>query len=442
MAQQKETHAIVIGGGIAGLLAVRVLTEHFAQVTLLERDLYPEAPDFRPGVPQGHHVHTMLLRGQQSVERWFPGIKEKLLAYGAVERAYGAESLYFYGGGRCPRLPPILRGWNCSRLLLEFVIRQELQTLPSVEIREGMEVIHLLSDCGMVCGVQYRERNEHALTNPLQEIHGELVVDASGMDSPIGAWLQEIGYQQPREEVIDARLGYATRLYRSPEDWKGWKGIAIQGQGAQRRGGTVMEIEGGRWMVVLAGSSEYPPTDDEGYMAFARSLPDPALYEAVCAAQPLSTIYGYRRTANRRRRFDQLSHVPAGLVVIGDALCTFNPVYGQGMTVASLEAEALDACLRSHVRGQVLARRFYKRAARVLAFPWRLAAGADARSGETRKGFRYIDAFVALLPYNKDALLVFLSVLHMIRSPLALFSPPLAVKVIRQWRRSGMRATT
>lgn len=438
----RRTQAIIIGGGIAGLLAARVLSAHYSQVMLIERDQYPATPTFRPGTPQARHVHTMLLKGQRLLEAWFPRLKEKLLASGTIERAYGHESLYVYGGGRCPTLPPLLHGWNCSRLLLEWHLRQEVCAFPNVQVMEGMEVVHLLSTQEKaVCGVQLRTRKQGPPTNEMQEVHGDLVVDASGAASQICRWYQELGYQPPEETVIDADLGYATRIYQAPREWTGWKGIVIQGQ--QRRGGTLMEIEGGRWMVVLAGSGgAYPPTDDEGYLAFARSLPDPALFEAMCAAQPLSPIYGYRRTANRLRHFDRLSRQPAGLIVLGDALCVFNPVYGQGMTVAALEAQLLDACLRSSGSEEALTRHFHRKVARVLAFPWRLAAGADAHAGTTRKGFRYMDTFLELLPHDPKALFAFLSVIHMIQSPLALFTPPLVLKVLRQvWRSSQTRMT-
>ena len=431
LSNTKKGHALVIGGGIAGLLATRVLADFYAQVTLIERDSYPEFPEFRPGAPQGRHVHTMLLKGQQVIEQLFPGIQEKLLASGAIERIYGAESLYFYGGGRCPKLPPVLRGWNCSRLLLEYVLRQEVRALPGVQIIEGKEVLHLIADSGVVCGVQYRERDSNALANPGQDMRADLVVDASGVESHIDEWLQEIGYKQPLEDVVDAHLGYATRWYLSPNDWQGWKGIVIQGVPQQRRAGTLMEVEGGRWMVVLAGSGgDYPPTDEEGFHSFAESLLDPALIEAIRAAQPISPIYGYRRTANRLRRFNKLSHLPAGLIVLGDALCAFNPAYGQGMTVATLEVKALHSCLRSHSSRVGLPRAFYKNAARVIAFPWRLAAGADSTINDQPKGFRYNENLIALLAHDPKVLLTFLKVIHMLQSPLSLFSPLIASKVI------------
>lgn len=436
----KREHAIVIGGGIAGLLATRILADHFAQVTLIERDRYPRDPAFRPGVPQGRQVHTLLLRGQRELEGLFPGLGQRLLVQGAVERDYGQDSLYYYGG-RCPQFATTLRGWACSRSLLEWQLRELVAMRPNVRMKEGYEVLRLLLEktTNTVCGVQLRARNQHALVNEIHELRGDLVVDASGAASPISRWLVEWGYEAPREEVVDAHLGYATCFYEPPVQSKNrWKAIAIQATQGNRRGGSLMEIEGRRWMVVLAGTGEdCPPTEPEAYLAFAHSLPDQALYEAIADATPLSPIYGYRRTENRWRHFEQVRRQPEGLIVMGDALCTFNPLYGQGMTVAILQAHALARCLHSG-QGQGLARTFQRKAARVIALPWRLATASDSRGSSEKPtstwSQRYIEALIELLPADQQALLTFLEVIHLLRSPLALVHPSLVMKVLQHMR--------
>jgi 2-polyprenyl-6-methoxyphenol hydroxylase-like FAD-dependent oxidoreductase len=433
--QTTRTHAIVIGGGMAGLLAARVLATHFEQVTLIERDHYPQEPAFRPGVPQGRQVHTTLLRGQRVLETFFPGLGTKLVARGAIERDYGNESLYYYGG-RCPRIPPVLHGWNCSRLLLEWQIRQELGKYVQLQILEGYEVVHLLFDeeRRSVNGVQFRVRNHHP-HNAIQQMQADLVVDASGAASRTAHWLKELGYAAPKETVVNTYLGYATRFYEPPLHFRPpWKGIAIQGTEQRRRGGVLMEIEGGRWVVVLSGvGKDYPPTEPEAYLAFAQSLPDPSLYEAIKDARPISPIYGYRRTENCLRHFDRLRDQPEGLIVMGDAVCAFNPIYGQGITVAALQAQLLDTCLRSHQRPQGFARLFQRKVARLVVFPWQLAAASDARIAQKRKANRYIEYLIDLLPENQTVFLRFLEVVHMLRSPLALLYPTILAKVCARW---------
>lgn len=266
-------------------------------------------------------------------------------------------------------------------------------------------------------------------------------MDASGSFSHILTWLRELGYEMPQEEVIQHYINYATRLYLPPQHAP-YKEIAVQAVKAPRRGGALMEIEEGRWMTVLseAGLDTLPPTQEEDYLAFARDVPDPALYEAIKSATPLSPIYGYRKLDHRRRHFSRL---PDGLIVIGDALCSFNPVYGQGMTVAALEAVLLDRCLRTYKGNQSFTSHFQKRAARLLAFPWRLASAAD--SAQESLTTKYIANLLALLPQDQQALLAFLRVVHMLRSPLSLMHPLLVMKVFRQslrtWKRPRMRST-
>ena len=432
--ETKRRHAIVIGGGIAGLLAARILTDHFERVTIIERDHYPKEPVFRPGIPQGRQLHTTLLRGQRIIETLFPGLKTKLLAHGAVERYYGSESLYYYGG-RCPLIPPVLHGWNCTRLLLEWQIRQELAAYPQLHALEGYEVVHLLYDQSTqaVYGVRMRVRNHQTLTNDIEDIEGDLVIDASGVSSHTLQWLKELGYEVPPVSVSTSNIGYATRFYDPPSQFQAdWKGIVIAGTEHNRRSGTLMEIEGGRWMVMLAGArTDYPPTKNADYLAFAHSLPDQSLYEAIKEATAISPIYGYRRIENRFRHFERLRRQPEGFIVVGDALCSFNPVYGQGITVAALEAVTLDACLHSFKRQKKFARIFQRKVARVIAFSWRVATASDARIEEQKaKGFsqRYTENLVALLPRDKTVMLTFLEVAHMIRSPLALLHPVIIAK--------------
>lgn len=435
--------AIIIGGGIAGLLAARVLLNHFEQVTLIERDHYPEEPVFRAGVPQGRHVHVMLLRGQRALEGLFPGLQAKLLAQGAIERTYGAEgngaSLYYYGG-RCPQIPPVLHGWNCSRPLLEWQIRQELAKYTHLRIIEGYEVVHLLSEktAHAVCGVQFRART-NSPTNEIQELRGDLVIDATGSTSRAATWLEELGEAVPQESTIKTWVNYATRMYL-PIEQSPWKEIAIQTTQPGRHAGAVMEVEGGRWLVSLTGvgKAQHPPTTEESFLAFAHTLSEQALYEAINSASPISPVYGYRKEENRRRRFRRQ---PEGFIVIGDALCSFNPLYGQGMTIAALEATLLDTCLRMHNGKRGFARAFQKKASRLLTFPWQLAATADsaahlAASGEQARGFHYIEDLIALLPHDQKTLLTFLEVIHMLRSPLALIHPLLVAKVfVHKWKK-------
>ena len=435
---QKKT-AIIIGGSIAGLLAARTLLKHFEQVTLIERDMYPQEPNFRPGIPQGRQIHFTLLRGQRILENLFPSFGAKLQSHGAIPRDYGNESLYFYRD-LCPRVSPILHGWNYSRLLLEWLIRQELNAYSNLKIIEGHEVTHLLFEesSQKVTGVQFRERNHTSPNNALQDLHADLIVDASGSSSHTSKWLEDLGYEAPREEVVRIDLGYATRFYEPHTDFKApWKGIAIQASAHPPRGGLLMEIEGGRWMVVLSGTNgDYPPLENEAFLEFAHSLPSPALYDALTNAKPDSKIFGYRYAENCLRHFEQLPRQPEQFIIVGDALCNFNPIYGQGMTVAALEGQILDECLQKGMT-KGFSHMFHKKVARMLAVPWMLATGADRHDSNAKtRGFTsnltrsYIDTIIAQLPQDPSLFLTFLEVVHMLRHPIWFFHPMVMLKTL------------
>jgi hypothetical protein len=185
-----------------------------------------------------------------------------------------------------------------------------------------------------------------------------------------------LGYPTPADEVVDAHVGYASRLYRKPSSRRpDWQAVYLQAAPPDiPRAGVAFSVEGDRWLVSLAGTEPCPPADDEGFLAFARSLPSSLVYDAIAAAEPLSPIVATRSGENRLRRFERLVRWPERFIVMGDAACAFNPVYGQGMTVAALEAVALDECLKRTSTGQ-LGRSFQRRLARIVALPWALATG-------------------------------------------------------------------
>lgn len=438
--------AVVLGGGMAGLLAARVLTEHFERVILVERDRYPEEPVFRPGAPQARHVHVLLLRGQQIIEELFPGMQQDLITKGAVQCDFMNDYRTRYPSGWLQRTPSQIRGYVVTRLLLEWQVRQALTKIPQIEIVDGYEAVDVegSTDAKSITGVFLRARS-HAgapVEQELTHIDADLVVDATGRESKAPQWLKSLGYAPPAETVINPFLGYATRLYAPPADSsRDWKGMVIMASPPGiLRGGVIWPTEKGQWMVVLGGAGkEYPPTDEDAYLEFARSLSDPALFAAIKEAQPLTPIYGYRRTENRIRHFARLQRQPERLLVIGDAACAFNPVYGQGMTVAALEAMELRECLRQCDDLSGLAQHFQRRLARVSAAPWALATAADVRVPMAEGGsmkwtakwqYAYFDRLTWLLPSNPSMALQFFKVIHMVESPITLFNPSIIRKIL------------
>lgn len=372
--------AVVIGSGIAGLAAARVLREHFARVTLIDRDLLPNQPEFRPGIPQAHHAHTLLPYGQMLLEQQFPHLMEELLEQGALN-IEEAETAYFDEGiWQRPRPHASRAMITCSRPMLETNLYRRVSSYPEIEILQGYEVNRLLVDegKGAVSGVLLRSR-----ANPAAKalrIEASLVIDASGRGSRAPQWLESLGYAPPEEWQINAYAGYASRLYEQPEGFEhDWKKLYISPCPPNgTRGGVIIPLEGGRWHATLIGiGSDYPPTDEEGFLEFARSLVSPALYEAIRAAKPVSKIFGYRKNENRVRRYECLPRYLEGFLVLGDAVFTMNPVYALGMTAAVVSSRVLETALqeqRQMADGLTgLAQRFQQQLARETAKLWQQA---------------------------------------------------------------------
>ncbi|MFB4313781.1 NAD(P)/FAD-dependent oxidoreductase [Actinomadura sp. 21ATH] len=422
-------HAVVIGGSLAGLLAARVLSDHFERVTLVERDRFPDEAAYRPGVAQGRHLHVLWNRGLEIAEQLFPGLEKELLAAGVPDIGVPSDLLWMTPGGWRRRFD-VTRLLAFSRELLDHSVRARLADIANVEVLDGREVTGLLQAApgGGVTGVEAREHGTRAAAEPLA---GDLVVDATGRGSRAPEWLARLGFPEPAQTHVDPLLGYASRRYAIPAGFDpGWKALYLQADAPHgTRTGALFPQEGGRWIVSLFGmAGDYPPTDDEGFLEFARSLRAPHLYEAIRDAEPLTPITSYRRTANHRRHYEKLSRPPAGFVALGDSVCAFNPLYGQGMSVAAISALTLDAGLRRGDSPARLARRIAGNA----AGPWLIATGEDLRYATTRgaeAGLRtravnaYVARVVRLANVDRRACERMVGVLGLTAPPQSLFMP-------------------
>lgn len=395
MGMDVSGHAVVVGGSMAGLLAARVLAERFGRVTIVDRDVFPDEPDHRKGVPQSRHAHGILPRGQAIISRLFPGIGEDLRADGALVGG-GAYLAIVSPAGKLP-LGPLEgeadQGFFASRFLLEWHVRRRLAEYAGVEFLAEHEVTDLAvaEDNGRVVGVKVRRRDGGE--GEPEFVAADLVVDASGRNSRSPRWLEELGYGVTPEETIDSGIGYASRFYNKPANWPGeWDGIIVNGRAPNNpRAGLILPIEDDKWHVTVGGfAGHHPPKSEEGFLEWAKGLPDPSIYEAIRVAEPITPIRGYATPRNRLRRFERLSRWPENFIVTGDAVCAFNPIYGQGITVSAMDAEFLEESLRSErVPGAVgpgFARRFQKRLAKVVAAPWMIASSEDLRWGVESSG--------------------------------------------------------
>jgi 2-polyprenyl-6-methoxyphenol hydroxylase-like FAD-dependent oxidoreductase len=292
-----------------------------------------------------------------------------------------------------------------------------------------------------VTGVEFRRRAQP--DQPHERMQADLVVDASGRESHAPRWLTAMGYEQPSVTVVNSFLGYASRVYQKPaDDKRDWISLLVRAMPpASSRGGVVNPIERDRWMVTLgAAGRDYPPTDEVGFLEFARSLPVSTLYDAIKNAEPLTPVYGYRKTENRWQHYERLKRSPENFMVTGDAVCAFNPVYGQGMTSAAMGAATLDKCLHDHA-GQFggVAHDFQKRLAKTVSGPWLLATGDDFRYPETegarrdamtRLMHRYMDVVMRLANQDPHVFMTFFEVLQLLKPVTALMAPRIIARVL------------
>jgi 2-polyprenyl-6-methoxyphenol hydroxylase-like FAD-dependent oxidoreductase len=435
----RRGHAVVVGGSLAGMLAARVLSDHFDRVTLLERDRFPKTPAARKGLPQGRHVHVLLERGRGALERLLPGLTGELVRAGAESLDWTQDVAWMNPYGWYVRFPGDLRLLASTRDLIDWSVRGRVAALPNVRIHQGADVAGLIGgpgDGSRVAGVRLRSRTaDAAIDRDGAELAADLVVVADGRNSRLPDWLTALGHEPPQETVVNAFQGYASRLYRPPAEFASdWKGLYIQqAPPGDPRGGLVFPVEGGRWLVTLVGGDgDYPPIDEAGFLVFARGLRSPALYEAIAGAEPLTPIAGQRATENRLRHYERLGRLPDGVVALGDAVGAFNPVYGQGMTTAVLGAEELDRWLleESSHRGPGRGRVFQHRLARATAAAWQISAGADYRFRTTegppqgrvaRLTGGYIAAVMRVATSRPWVRRRLTEVLHLLRPPSALF---------------------
>ncbi len=446
-------HAVVMGASMAGLATARALSNHFERVTVVERDDLPAETSPRKGVPQGQHAHGLLASGYRQLDAYFPGMFDEAVAQGAIRGDVTGDFLWYQNGCWKKRVDVGLGGVAISRPFLEGLVQKYTRALPNVTFLEGHDAEQPDYANGRVTGLKVTNR----ATGASEQLGADLVVDATGRGSQSPKWLRDWGYTAPGESEVKTDVGYATAIFeRLPGDLYGSMGGIIAGTVPEAtRFAAVLGMEGDRWMITLAGAvGDYPPTDLPGWLAYAEDLPTRDLLEMVSGRQPLGDIVAYRYPANRRRHYDRLQQFPEGYLVIGDAICSFNPVYGQGMSVAMMEAKALDDCLAAGDEG--LAKRFFKETKKLTDSPWTIATGEDLKykqvAGKRPPGSGLINRYMTRVhtAAAKDPVVLkqFFLVANLLAPPTSVMSPRIAWRVLLGGRgepqglplKSGMQA--
>lgn len=434
MALVTQREVVIIGASLAGLFAAAAAAATGAHVMIIERDVLPDGPMPRKGVPQSRQAHILLHRGLLAAEELVPGIREDMLNHGAVPFDTGTIAwLSEYGWS--PTWIPAYQTVSATRPLLEHLVRERVRRFAAVTLHEGVRVSELRRDA----------RNWQVVCEDATTVDADLVIDASGRGSRLPHWLTELGIPVSQPLTVDAHLGYACRTYRAvgepPIDFA----VNIAATPQTGRGALAIPVEDGNWLVVAAGYGDRRPSRNAAeFDEFLATLPDPAVADLTQHLEPVGDIDIYRQTGNRRNHYGRSRTWPAGLVAVGDAYCAFNPVYGQGITVAACQALLIRDALKHDRtpagRGPLATRRLQRRIGAAADLPWSVATSEDLRhpssSGSQTRVQRLVglwtDQLARLVAHgDRDAYLAFARVYHLMAAPAMLFNPRVIYSVCR-----------
>ncbi|PTA47758.1 NAD(P)/FAD-dependent oxidoreductase [Micromonospora sp. RP3T] len=446
MPEQHVPRAVVLGGSLAGLLAADVLAEVYPEVLVVDRDELAGVTGPRRGVPHGRHAHGLVARGQQILEKQFPGLLSDMEAAGIRPGDFSGDIRWYFNGMLLSPARTGLLSVPCTRPVIERVVRNRVEKVRTIRFLEQHDIVGLATTPGAdrVTGVRVQPRDGRS---DVELLTADLVVDTTGRGSRTPAWLEELGYARPVEDKVKVDLAYTTRHFRVPRDPFG-RDIAIIAAAtpSHPRGAFYYRLPGDDGLVELSLTGvlgDHPPTDPDGFLEFVRSVPVPEIYESVRAAEPVDDAVMFRFPASVRRRYERLTRFPDGLLVMGDAVCSFNPVYAQGMAVAAIEARTLaDQLKKSAVPSPI---EFFREIAREIDSPWDFAATADLGyagvPGTRSAKIRFINAYVTRVQraavHDASLTNALMRVAGLIDEPTALLRPG---RILRTLRLSGRPA--
>ena len=429
---------IIMGASIAGILAARALSTHFEKILIIERDRLPEAPECRKGTAQGHHAHILLRRGLLGLEQMFPGYTLNLLDAGAVMTNASRDWYNLFPMGAFPNFESDYEFICASRPLIEHTLRHTLlQQCGNITITDQSNVtrISLSQDQPAQITVQNKDASKADMT-------ADLLVDASGRNSHTPNLLQQQGFGTVPETLVKPWLGYATRLYSSVSMPTSVKATVVMAKDPDMtRGGVLFPIENNQYICTLYGfSSDYPATDEMGFMHYASSLRSDVIYSAIKPAQPLTDAKAFIKDESRYRHYATQQNWPQGFLVIGDAVCSFNPIYGQGITASVLAAEALKKFVTHNMSAEAnWARRAQRKIVQSYRAAWTISTSEDLRWPKTegaKSGIllgimhRFSNWIGKAACADQHIAFAYIKVLHMTATPLALLTPVVLLRML------------
>lgn len=439
---RKYGHAVIIGGSMAGLVNARVLADYFDKVTVLDRDERPQGPQPRKGTPQAQHLHVLLEAGKQVLDGLFPGLTRDMVNEGVTVIDAGRDFAWQHFGVWKVRAECGIETILCTRPYLEWNVYQRVKALPNVHFRERVTVETLSTDEAKqrVTGVKLKGPDGE------ESLEADLVVDSSGRGTRAPRWLEELGYGRPEEEKVGIDLTYTSRFYRRPAGFKDeWKLLVQYPRSPDGwRAGLIANVEEDRWIVSMNGYfGDHAPTDDQGFLEYARSLPRPGVYDYIQDAEPLSAPVMHKIPTSRWLHYERLPRFPDRLIVTGDAVCSFNPIFGQGMTTASLGAKLLGELIRD--RGlstpgglDGIAEQFRRKLPGIIRVPWFMTSVMDMHypqaTGSRPPGVSvmhwFLGRLIELTSVDANVYHQFLRVLHMRDGLESFLQPGMALPVL------------
>jgi 2-polyprenyl-6-methoxyphenol hydroxylase-like FAD-dependent oxidoreductase len=447
-----EQRAIVIGASIAGLLAARVLSERYPEVLLLERDPLPEQGAPRKGTPHAAHPHGLLARGLQVIEDLFPGFTNALVARGALSGDIGIDVALDADRRRFARMPLGTAGLAASRLAIESELRRRVKALQGVRLMSPVNVLAPVHEAGRIVGVRLYSANDASTEEVLP---ARLVVDCTGRGSRSPQWLREWGYDPPEEQKVTIGLAYTSAYFRrDPTESMELAAVIGTATPGQPRPYILIAQEPdeqgqARWVLGVGGyANDHVEASLAGIRQRAVELGCAEIAALAEKGELIGSVMQYHFPHSQRRRFEKMPKFPAGYLVMGDAIASFNPVYGQGMAVAACEAIALRTALAGDT--QRLAADFFKAAAKAVDIPWQLAVGGDLalpqvpgpRPFPTRLVNAYVGKVEQVAADDPQVAAAFIKVMHLLAPPQSLFAPAVAWRLLRHRQRPPPAASS